>query len=215
MAYRRSTFRRGARRSRTFKRRTWRKFTRRYKRVRGPLTHSFKRTALLTPWNITSAVGQGMSYSFKLSDLSNSDEFTALFDQYRINAVKLQIVPTFTSNDIANELTMASIHSAIDHNDNNPPGALSDLMEYDTYKRSKMSRGHKRYFRVNLLTPLTASSSSTTWKKWINTASVGLNPGEAEYYGLKFWIDGITQTTEIAANFEVYATYYFQCKSVI
>lgn len=208
--------RRGATRKAVPRRRAWRRFTRRYKRIRGSRIHSFKRTCQLSPITVTGSTGAGQAFTFKLSDLSNYDEFSNLFDQYRIKAVKFVVIPTFSGNDIANQLTMSSFHSAIDHNDNSPATAVTELMEYDTYKRNRMSRGHKRYFSTSLATPANNSGNTflTTWNRWVNTSTIG-GPDEAIYFGLKMWIDGITQTTEFEANFEVYVTYYFQCKSVI
>lgn len=212
----RRSFRRGASRRAAPRRRAWKRFTRRYKRTRGPRIHSFKRTCQLTPLTITSSTGVGTAFQFKLGDLTNYSEFVNLFDQYRIKAVKFTIVPTFNGNDITNQLTMSSFHSAIDHNDVNPPTAVTDLMQYDTYKRSRMSRGHKRYFATSIAAPANASGNSyiTSWNRWINTSTVGTGD-EVNYLGLKMWLDGITQTTELEANFEIYVTYYFQCKSVI
>jgi len=210
---RRSFRSRATGRRRTFRRRAWRRFTRTYKRAgRRPRVHSFKRVAMLTPLQIGEGVAVPQTYSFKLSDLSNYSEFTNLFDQYRINAVKLQLVPTFSGNDIDYQTIMGSIHSAIDHNDITNPTSVGQLMEYDTYKRSKQSRGHKRYFKVNLLSNLSGDAGNvTTWKKWIDTASPN-----APYYGIKLMLDPLNSTdNDKYATFEVYATFYFQCKSVI
>lgn len=179
--------------------------------LRQSKVHNFKRTYIVEGIQLTTA-NYKQGYVFKLSDLSNYTEFTNLFDQYRINAVKFQIVPGFNGTDAITQTSLLSIHSAIDHNDVTDPVNVSDLMQYDTYRRTRATRGHKRYFKTNLLTPISDSGGdTTTWGKWVSTE----NPG-AEYYGLKLFIDRPYFVNESnAINFEVYATLYFQCKSVI
>lgn len=43
-----------------------------------------------------------LNFSFKLSNLVNYSEFTSLFNQYRINAIKVMVLPYYDSNDMSN-----------------------------------------------------------------------------------------------------------------
>lgn len=43
-----------------------------------------------------------LNFGFKLDNLVNYTEFTSLFNQYRINAVKVTLLPYYDSNDMSN-----------------------------------------------------------------------------------------------------------------
>lgn len=199
-------------RSRTFKRRAWRRFTRIYKRRRPLRIHSFKRTCILSPITVNNA-GVASELTFKLSDLPDYTDFQSLFDQYRIKAVKIQFVPNFTNSPMTasvNSIGMHSIHSAIDHNSSTDPPAVLDLMQIDTYKRTRLDRGLKRYFKVNTIDSWGATTNvETGWNKWLSTE----NGSAVEYYGLRYVIDALEE--DVSCTLDVFATYYFQCKSVI
>lgn len=172
--------------------------------------HSFKRTAILTPIGLSdSAVKDCLQ--FKLSDLDDYSDFTNLFDQYRINAVKISFVPNFSNSALeyaANSAGLHSIHTVIDHNDNTDPNDVLELMQYDNYRRKRIDRVMTRYFKVNTLADTKPSGLSAEWKKWISTSST-----DVAYYGLKYWIDALESST-VTAVFDVFVTYYIQCRSV-
>jgi hypothetical protein len=69
------------------------------------------------------------SYTFTLSALSDSTEFTALFDQYRIMQVRMEFTPLFT--DTSATVAYPPLYSAIDYDDaNSVTGA--QINEYDS-----------------------------------------------------------------------------------
>lgn len=200
--------RRGPRRARLGRR----KLRRTWRRNRRPKTylHSFKRSCIVDQINVANTAVAG-ALTFKLSDLPNYDEFSNLFDAYRLMAVKLKFVPDFSGSpttDAVVSIGLHSLHTAIDHNDDTQPAGVLDLMEYDTYKMKRIDRGMNRYFHVNTLASGSAGDEQN-WKKWISTANTDI-----KYYGFKYWFDGIGQDSQVV-TIDVFATYYFQCKSVI
>ena len=56
-------------------------------------TTAVTRMVSLSPLSGTSGTDDLASYSFQLSDLPNYTAFTALYDQYRIRAVKMEFIP--------------------------------------------------------------------------------------------------------------------------
>lgn len=203
-------YRRGARRSSTYKRKAWRRFTRIYKRYRKPRIHSFKRTCMLTPITLGNTPLNGQ-FQFQLTDLPDNDEFTSLFDSFRINAVKLQIVPNFTSSPATAQVTslgLHSIHSIIDHNDSTPITSVLDLMQYDTYKRTRTHLGLKRYFKVSTVGFVGTGAQNVQYGRWVDTTQAA----SAVFYGFKYIMDALEIDTTV--TFDVFATYYIQCKDV-
>lgn len=198
------------------------------------IIHNFKRTFSLGAI-LVAAASDNQGWSFKLSDLPSVSDFTALFDAYRICAVKLEFMPDVTNSPMtANNgmtylqtLGMGSLHTVIDHNDDLAPGGgPEELMQYDTYKRKRLSTTWKRYFRVNTVSKnyyadentqeLKSAYDETNWKKWLSMANVGNAQTESSYFGFKTIADGLANVSgDESFPITVYATYYFQCRSVI
>lgn len=92
------------------KARTARRSTTMTKAIRQNLVF-MKRRVLLGAWNVSTS-WSNVSYVFQLDDLPNYTEFTALFEQYKINAVKLTFLPSYTSSD-ANQATANAASGAV------------------------------------------------------------------------------------------------------
>lgn len=202
-------FRQRRSRIRPYRKRTWKKMSRRY-RWKRPRTviHQFKRTTTLTPITLGNASVNG-ALTFKLGDLDDYTEFTTLFDSYRLVAVKVKFVPNFSNANITPtaNLGIHSIHSVIDQNDSNNPSDVLSMMQYDTYKRKRLDRGMTRYLRVATIANTGGYNAGLDWKRWLNT-----NYELAEYNGLKYWFDALEEDTTLTVD--VFATYYIQCKSI-
>lgn len=174
--------------------------------------HSFTRTceiATLSGSNIADTFG---GLTFSLGMLPNSTEFTNLFDQFRICAVKLEIVPRYTSSDMNPQATaplLPNIHTVIDYNDISTPGNLDTLFQYQNYKRTRGNTIHKRYFKPAVLAAAYEGAVTTaytsTWNRWLDTLDSG-----TLHYGLKYCID----QSFTGAWYKVYAKFFIQCKGV-
>lgn len=172
MAYKRK---RTSRRNFTRKRR---RFNRRFsprtnvpRGVRMGKTHMFKRVveapSITLSWNAKTY----WSYAFKFNDLPNFQEFQSLYDLYRVNKLKVMIVPNFTGLDggsvpLGNPLTiddtpssgmkvlnnfvwwngLPNVHSVIDYDSISLIDNLPDLMQYSTYRMTRGNRVHSRYW---------------------------------------------------------------------
>lgn len=183
--------------------------------------HSFTRTAffpaLYTVALGAPAVGQGIS--FKLSDVPSSNDFTALFDQYKIKAVKWTLIPRSAPGQSESVITAGALQqqnyniwSVIDNDDANPPAALVDLLQYENVKCTKMTQKHTRYLKPSVATEIYSSGITSTYgpkmNQWLDCA--GIN---TEHYGIKLWIEGGDPQTP-RMNFDVMIKYYMQFKNV-
>lgn len=144
------------------------------------------------------------SLSFRIDDLPQWPQFSALFDAYRINKVVVKVIPQAlvnqpvkiggTDNNVlsgtGNDTTLAFLGSVIDYDDNNLPTSQGQMMEYETYKAVPGSKTLKR-----VIVPAIASSvykdTGTTIaygqkrKAWIDAAY-----GDVPHYGMKFYLQG-------------------------
>lgn len=184
------------RRRRIVRRRTYR--NRRMNRKRST-THLFKRSFHTTINILKSANTAGCNY-FQLDQLPNYSEFVDLFDQYKVNALKYEFVPRFNSIDQASA-TGGEFYTAIDRVSNDPPSSLNEMLEYQSLRKTPLTRRHVRYFKPGVATAIYANvddASGSTYpfpagvklSPWIstdaedNTASKSTN---IQHLGLKYW----------------------------
>ncbi len=153
----------------------------------------------------------GVGQFFKLSDLPNSSEFTALFDQYMIAGVKYRFVSRINP-DFNSTSSVKGVYPVIkwvhDHDDANAPSAREDLQQYPGCREFNFS-SDKNCTRWMYLKPAIANevfgTTLTTayqpkWRQWCDNAYPGI-----QHYGLKMFVDSC------------YAgqTIYLECKYVL
>lgn len=177
--------------------------------------YHFKRTTHIADTIVTPAGGYGQFFTFQLTDLPNYTEFSALFDQFRINAVVIKFVPTWTSNDInpqSTALYMPNFHSALDFDGpSSAPTSETDLLQYQSYK---MTRGHHVHQRK-----IIPCVNVTAYESALNTAYMpkrkqflDMVDVATQHFGMKIWIDAPNLTSNLA--YKTYVTYYFTTRSV-
>jgi len=201
------------------RRRTRRKYARVPRRMSrlSNNVHHFKRTCELAPAIVANSVAAVFgSIQFTLGMLPNVSEFTALYDQYRINKIKVVLVPALTGLDGNPQSTsyyMPNFHSILDYDDSNAPTALSQLMEHPNYRRTRGQRDHKRYFTPAVAAEIYQSGVSTSYsqkfKQWLDLASTSV-----PHYGLKYCVDVGNPAGGTQWAWRQYVTFYFSCKGV-
>lgn len=178
--------------------------------------HAFVRTVQFASSNFDATGNKFQAFTFALSDLPNYSEFTNLYDQFQIVAVKFEIIPKFNAVDLNPMSTwsqgvLPNIHSVLDYNDSTAPTSLTEMMQYKNYRRSRGNQIHKRYFKPATLSQNYESAVSTSytskWKDWIST-----DDPTTPYYCIKVCWDACG-VVEYQPTYDIYAKYYFQCKS--
>lgn len=175
--------------------------------------------------NITYLSG---SYYFTISDMPDYTEFTSLYDQYRIFAVKVKIM-CFNTNSLAptqgqaNGQLGAIVHHIIDHDDSNvPPSSdvgIQTLREYQQSYRVNTWNGRnglvlKRFLKPRIATAAYgggAFGSYTNTKSWVDSAS-----NTVQHYGVKFIAAVFSPQASFDSNlvFTTEVTQYIGCRDV-
>lgn len=154
--------------------------------------------------------------SFSLDQVPNVTEFQALYDEYMILGVKVEILPSYTLSTYSGSgaQTMASIpglHSAIDYTDkiDLPAGTqtfqtvIEALSQYATYRYTRGGLTHKRYLVPSFLTTTSVASSNggmQNRKKWIST-----DDDTTPHFGLAFLTD---KCADLLIKWSTKVTYY-------
>lgn len=185
------------------------------------LTYAFERTMYnrlgcsttqgFTLANGLSPLGQGMALSFQLGQMkfwgstgSNSQisvpnytEFTNLFDEWKIDyvKVKIQFTNNFANTTAANPSYQAAslplVLYATDLDDDVAPTNLDIMTQYQNLKTRVFDSNGPEYCqfkpKAQLATEagnILATGYASNYGGWLNTSSTG-----TDYMGMKFWLD--------------------------
>lgn len=198
--------------TRSFKR----KYKRGYKKSGNNKIYYFTRyldgtSAFAQPVQVSNITPAFREWQFHLNDVVNYQEFTALYDMYKINAVKVYFYPqqtqstslsTFNNADAA-----ARFYSVIDRNDGNTLTQVNDAREYKSCKWTTLFRPHIRYIHKPKI--VDRGDTYTPGNPWIKTTSPDQN-----YYGLKIAVEPTQAAVATIMTFRVEIKYYLAFKNV-
>lgn len=182
--------------------------------------HWFKRRCKLATLSITEDLAPSAPlfdhYTFQFSDIGSPSEFSALFDQIKLHAVKIEFHPAFTTQTTGDAVanTLPSFHTAIDLTDSTDPTTVNQLLEYESVKTTRGNRVHKRYLKPCAWTADVSGQVGVNRPIRTYLAMEDANWVDVEHLGLKICIDPATSVILRAYTIQVYATYYFSCKNV-
>lgn len=192
------------------------KTNRNYRRRRMPMKRrvrprndflSVKRKTWL-PQIQSDVAGKAGSYAFTLSTVPAFSEFTNLFDQYRICAVKLQFFPRVTDVTASGTTNQVPFHYAVDYTDVTPPTSLTDVLQYNNSKTRQALKPFTIYLKPRVAQTIWQGVTAAGYapgkpSMWLDSKSYGI-----QHYGLKWFFDtGMTGYT-----LDCMSTYYVQFK---
>lgn len=135
------------------------------------------------------------TFTFKLSDLPNYAQYQAMFDRYRILAVKVSFIPRSNITDSGNQYDHC-IMTAVDLIGNDTPSSLNDIRDYESCKVSPGNVMHVRYFKPRY--------TGAVFAPWLSTA----DQTAVVYRGLHYGIEESLSTSN--RLYSVEAVYYLQ-----
>lgn len=184
---------------------------------KGRVIHFFKRTFKqeITVLNsgFVAITSDGTNYNdFKLNQLPNFSDFVNLYDTYKICGIKQKYV--FNRNDAqtggATPAEMPMLLTVNDFNDDGAPANENEMLEYSTFKQSRLDRPTKRYWRPTQQVVAGGTTSTDYMKsKWNSTEAP-----ERIHRGLKVAIDTVGSAGNVTIGVLcIYTTYYVACRT--
>lgn len=181
----------------------------------GTKVSSIARTFKAGEINVVSTGDTKGVLTFSLNQCPDATDFTNLFDQFRIMAVAVTFVPTFTGSDMnpsSSTPILQPLYTCIDYDDNTSATNEDYMLCKDTMKMTRGHLTHRRYFVpcVNAETYKTAVTTgyATKKKQWLDCTDSTI-----PHFGLKYFIEAnnITATT---LKYKIYAKLYMQFRGV-
>lgn len=172
---------------------------------------------------LTGAVYLGLD--FKLSDISDYTFYQNVYEQYRINSVKVTLVPKV--NAIGATPTVGAIPSllsyspqcgllgtAIDFDQgtiNSPFTTMSQMVQADTFKFTRGTDLHTRTFKPGCMTALsnTANGTLTTGGAPVYGQWIHMGAPSVPHYGLRIMVE---DSDVIALSYDIIIKYNISFK---
>lgn len=193
-------------------------------RNKGPnRTYYFKRSCQFPNYTIPTPASETLSYyQFKLTDLPDYSDFTSLYDQYQIAAVKMSFIPIVNAvqSSISSTGTTGALYNyyrsytAIDYNNTAPLASVDKMREYQTFKWKPVTKIHSRYIKPKLTLQNNALPYNPSKNTWLDCSSA-FDPSQAPYSGIHFGVDAVPN---LPAGTELYAVeckYYIKFRTVV
>lgn len=171
------------------------------------------------------------STSINLNQFPDYTEWTTLFDQYKLNAMKVTFYQPYSDTNAsttAAEQQKVILYTCIDKDSPNPPASLNAMREYPSYKRVVLThdglKGGKasRYLRSNTVGAAATSVGGNAGgyvqagPRWFNMVYSGI-----PHFGLQWAVDveGPTGPVGLSGSYfdfsiHIEVTGYFQLKGI-
>jgi len=175
----------------------------------------FKRT-VYTQNEITVPASLGaftsVARTFSLGNLPGASDFTSLYDQYQIKAVKITLLPKWTQNNqntAAGSAPIGRVASVLDYDDNAFPASMGEMSQYQNFKLTNGVRTHSRYLKPRCLLQ-GVNAGGTTMNLPTRTQWIDCNQSAVPWFGVKFGFIGTT----IEQQYDAKIDYYLAFKNV-
>jgi len=182
-----------------------------------------KRHVILGTISTTVTLGwQAFPYSFRLDTIPNYSELQSVFDQYKVNGIKLQFTPYWDGNDYATQGTnnfsvLPRVYTLTDEN-GIPAGSINTEAKFLEYSNAKQiiepQKPFSIYFRPNIEMSSAGDSNTqaavtSNGPRWIDTSNPTIPHNSCAI--------GMIVPTGLTGGqswvYHVVATYYLQFKN--
>lgn len=143
------------------------------------------------------------AFTFSLSQVPNSTDFTNLYDMYHLTKIEIDWVPEYTELTDAAPLSNAvnvRFNSSIDLTDFLAPASVDEVLQFQQLASTGITRTHSRKWKPTFLMGGLVPCSC-----WLPTSS----PAE-RHFGLKVGIP----PTGVAMTFRARVKYFVECANV-
>lgn len=178
--------------------------------------HAFKQTFEGPNIDIQTGITPTLrGYGISINGLADITHFTSLFDQYRINMIKLTFKPQYTNfNATANQAyEVPYIYLAVDLDTGQAPASIEELDQYTRKKIRLFNKPVSMAWKPAILSSCYNTATSTAYytvmKRWLDAAY-----STVPHYGLKVGIVNSNSASTVAQTVRVTCTLWFQFRNV-
>jgi len=153
-------------------------------------------------------------FVFQLSNLDGYTNFTSLFDQYLLQAVRVSIVPNNNAIGLQTNTTtnLVPLYCVLDYDDNTALASIAAAREYDNCIICEPGESLIRTFSPRIATAAYSgafTSFANMGPQWIDAASTSV-----AHYGMKIFIPGVATSQTQTQTWDVQFEYFFSFRSL-
>lgn len=177
------------------------------RRVRVHGIHTFKRTLFETSvFSIGAAAVYGVR-TFNLNQLPSASEFTVLFDQYRIDKIKVVFMPRGDSAEAGTNNNNTKLFTVLDYDDDTAVASIDALCQYENVKCSSVLKDHTRVLVPKFANAVYQSAVATAYGP--STGWLDCNNSTVPHYGIKYGVSAVAGANIV----DIKTTYYLSFKN--
>jgi len=153
------------------------------------------------------------AYQVTLNGLPDYAEFTALFDQYKIELIEINFKPVYNMQNVVSTATavMPRLLTAMDYDDVTNWTSKQQAWEYETMRETNFDKEVTRRFKPKVAKALYAGTFNgySVEESWIDC-----NSPDVQHYGLKWCVTGGSSGQTALQQWAVKITAYLAFKYV-
>lgn len=157
--------------------------------------------------SVSATSGAG-NFAFTLAQNTELVSHAALYDQYRICAILMRMVPKSSDALVGGTGSLGVVYTYIDSNDAGTPGSAQEVLNRQSFKQHRADKPWTEFIKH----PRTASPvyngtvvsgyETNKGNQWMSTANTGI-----PHYGWKYYADNIANQ-----QIDVWISLYVQFK---
>lgn len=161
-------------------------------------------------FSVSSGLPNASSFSFQLADCTEATNLAALYDEYKICGIRIDVIPRGNVFDLkGGDLTSGVIYEVVDYDDANALIDADAAVQFGTCRTQKLTSRFRRFFKPKILGMTYQSATTTAYapkRGWVDMAYTGI-----PHYGWKFYTQiGGAPGTDFW--YERVFTYYVACR---
>jgi len=155
------------------------------------------------------------NFTFALNNLDQVTSFTGLFDQYRIDAIRISIVPQNNAIGLVTNTTttLPSLYCVLDYDNATNLATAAAARQYDNCIELAPAESLERTFQPRLALAAYGgafTSYGNLAPQWIDSASPGVI-----HFGVKYYVPAATAGQVLLPTWTTIIEYYVSFRSII
>jgi hypothetical protein len=164
--------------------------------------------------SVSNSANTSNTYLFKLNNLDQSGTFQTLFDQYRIDAVRVSIIPQNNAiNLVTNTSTsLQELYCVIDYDDATALASAAAARQYDNLIVLAPGESCERLFQPHMA----IAAYSGAFTSYTNVAPMWIDIANdaVEHYGIKIWIPQATAAQTLLQSWNLQYEYFVSFRQI-
>lgn len=156
------------------------------------------------------ATDQSYRFQFRLNAVAGYQDFTKLYDQYKIRAVSVSFIPMVNITSATASGYASLIYTTYDFNGESTTPSKNEIREYQYCKWSPYGEIHNRYFFPRITEFVTGTSQGTKVgpQNWLSTAHPDI-----PYHGLIVNVSNVPSIAENEPIYKIEVRYYLSFRN--